>query len=217
MTTRQAEIAMAVLMALASIALMVKSYGGLEIGWIPQRGPGAGAWPFWLSTGMLLTCLWTIVRWFRGITPESRSSKPFIGSTELRIVGITVISLIALLVVTEIAGIYLGIFLFLVFYLRILGAHNWMLTANLALGAPLYLFVFFEGKLNIPLPKGVSGGIAEQVFVDLGFYDLIYGRSSDPWTVAHFLALVIFAFNAATVAGMLFLWVRTFFNRQTSE
>ena len=72
MTVRTAEILAAVLLALCSIGLMVKS-AELNIGWIEGRGPGSGAWPFWLSTGMLLCCIWTMVRWFKKVTPESVS------------------------------------------------------------------------------------------------------------------------------------------------
>lgn len=73
MTVRTAELVMAIVLALLSIGLMIKS-AELNITWILHRGPGAGAWPFWLSTGMLLSCLVTIFRWFRRVTPESRNT-----------------------------------------------------------------------------------------------------------------------------------------------
>ena len=56
MTTRSAELLMAIVMGLFSIGLMWKSTE-LEIGWIPDRGPGGGAWPFWLSAAMLVCCV----------------------------------------------------------------------------------------------------------------------------------------------------------------
>lgn len=80
MTVRTAEIVMALLMAALSIAFMWKS-SELNIGWVADRGPGAGAWPFWLATGMLICCILTIFRWFKGITPESRSTDAFIPSS----------------------------------------------------------------------------------------------------------------------------------------
>jgi len=168
MTVRTAEIVMAVLMALMSLAIMIKSMDGLQIGWVPQKGPGSGAWPFWLATGMLLTCLWTIVRWFRGTTPESRSREPFIGSTEARIVGVTVAALFLLMLGSQFIGMYIAILLFLFFYLKVLGAHSWLLSVSLSLLTPTALFFFFEGALRIPLPKGMS----EPLFYPL--YDLIY-------------------------------------------
>ena len=62
---RKAELVMAIAMAIASAGLMWKS-AELPIGWIPREGPGGGAFPFWLSAGMLICCIWIIVRWFRG-------------------------------------------------------------------------------------------------------------------------------------------------------
>ena len=93
MTTRTAELLMAILMGLLSIGLMVKS-AELEIGWIPDRGPGGGAWPFWLSALMLLCCIITIYRWWRKSTPESRSMKEFMDKNTRRINYITVGSLV---------------------------------------------------------------------------------------------------------------------------
>ncbi len=53
MTVRTAELLMAIATILVSLALMWKS-SELAIGWIPEKGPGSGFWPFWLSTGLLL-------------------------------------------------------------------------------------------------------------------------------------------------------------------
>jgi putative tricarboxylic transport membrane protein len=66
MTVRTAELLMAIALSLLSLAFMVKS-AELNIGWVPGRGPGAGAWPFWLSVGMLAASLATVFRWFRGV------------------------------------------------------------------------------------------------------------------------------------------------------
>ena len=86
MTVRTAELLMAILLALCSIGLMIKS-AELRIGWVPERGPGSGAWPFWLSAGMLLTCIATIVRWFKGVTPESRNLEPYMTRETAVVVG----------------------------------------------------------------------------------------------------------------------------------
>lgn len=167
MTTRTAELLMAVLMGLFSMFLMWKS-AELEIGWIPDRGPGGGAWPFWLSAVMLLCCVIIIFRWWRKATPESRSSVQFMDRNTRRINYITVGSLVALLGLTHIIGIYFAIFLFLVFYLRFVGRHSWMLTGILSVASPVFLFFFFEAMLKILLPKGYS----EPLFYPL--YQIIF-------------------------------------------
>ncbi len=100
MTVRTAELLMAILLGLASIGLMIKS-AELNITWIPNRGPGAGAWPFWLSAGMLLCCLATLIRWFLGNTPESRNTKLFMTRETIRIVGVSAGALLFLLSATH--------------------------------------------------------------------------------------------------------------------
>src|SRR5690606_32262108 len=68
MTVRTAELLVAIVLAIMSAGIMWKSTE-LNIGWVRGSGPGGGAWPFWLAAGMLGTCVWTIVRWIRRVTP----------------------------------------------------------------------------------------------------------------------------------------------------
>lgn len=167
MTVRTAELLMAVALALLSLGFMIKSLE-LPIGWVPGRGPGSGAWPFWLSVGMLLAALATVARWFLRATPESRSTEPFMSPTAIRIVGTTVAALIALLIGIHFIGIYFSLFLFLVFFIRIMGRQSWPITLAIALLTPVFVFCLFEWALTIPLPKAIS----EPLFYPI--YDLIY-------------------------------------------
>lgn len=167
MTVRTAELAMAILLALASIGLMVKS-AELNIGWVVNRGPGAGAWPFWLSAGMLLCCITTMIRWFMKITPESRNLEPFMTSETIRIVGTSAGAILFLLAATHFIGMYLALMFFLVFYLKYIGRHKWGLTIVLTIGIPIFIFCLFEWALKIPLPKSVT----EPWFYPI--YDLMY-------------------------------------------
>ena len=167
MSVRTAEILMAALMALASIGFMVKS-AELNIGWVPERGPGAGAWPFWLAAIMLLSCLATIWRWFKRATPESRSTDVYVSRGALYLVGTTVAALTGLLIGTHYVGIYISLVFFMFFFLKIMGRHGWGLTILLSLGTPVVIFCFFEWALAIPLPKAIS----EPLFYPI--YDLMY-------------------------------------------
>jgi hypothetical protein len=168
MKVRTAELLVALALALVSIAIMIKATDGLSIRWVPEKGPGSGVWPFWLSAAMLVSCLMIVYQWFRGASPESRSDEIFMTRETVRIVGITVAALFLLLLATHIIGLYFAMMAFLVFYLRVMGRHTWRLTMVLALATPTFLFFFFEGALVIPLPKGYS----EPLFYPL--YDLIY-------------------------------------------
>lgn len=167
MTVRTAELLMAILMALFSVYLMAKS-AELPIGWEPGVGPGGGAWPFWLAVVMLLCCGITIVRWFMRITPESRATEQFMDATTRSINFTTIGSLFTFLLLTGFIGIYFSMLLFLIFYLRFVGGHGWLLTLGIAIGLPVFMFFFFEGLLKIILPKGLS----EPLFYPL--YRFIY-------------------------------------------
>lgn len=152
---RRAELAMAVVLAIFSGYLMWKS-AELPIGWIPDEGPGGGAFPFWLSAGMLLSSLWIAVRWFRRATPQSRSTEPYFDSQSAILIALVVGALVLMIGLIHWVGVYGSIPLFFVFYMKIIGRHSWMQTSAFAIGAPVVTFFFFEILLHITLPKGLT-------------------------------------------------------------
>jgi hypothetical protein len=164
---RRAELVMAVVLAVFSGYLMWKS-AELPIGWLPKRGPGPGAFPFWLSVGMLLCCLWIIVRWWRGKAPLALSTEPYMDAHARTLFLQGAGSLGAMIGLIHFVGVYGAMPLFLIFYVRVLGGHTWLKTITIALITPVVTFVFFEIALKITLPKGYS----EPLFYPI--YDLFY-------------------------------------------
>lgn len=167
MTVRTADLLMAIFLCIMSLSFMWSAWE-LNIGWLEERGPGSGVWPFWLSLGMLITSIMTIIRWFRGATPESRSNDIYISRDTAVIVGTTVAALAVLLLGASYIGMYFALLLFLIFFFKFMGRHSWRLSLTLAVSAPIVVFLFFEWALKIPLPKGVS----EPLFYPI--YDLMY-------------------------------------------
>ena len=188
MTVRQAELLVAVATILLSLGLMWSSTDGLAIGWVPEKGPGSGFWPFWLSCGMLLASVATLVRWFAKATPESRSSELYMSRDAVKIVGTSAGALFALLVGIHLIGIYLALLAFLLFYIKALGRHSWSTTILLAGGAPVFIFALFEWGLKIPLPKAGT----EEWFYPV--YDLMYGTG-------HFWAYILGTFTVIFLAA----------------
>lgn len=164
---RKAELLMAVIMALFSIYLMWKSME-LPIGWIPDEGPGGGAFSFWLSGGMLLCCLAMIIRWWRRTSPPSQSDEPFMDRETFALFLTVSLSLAIMIGLIHFIGVYLSLPLFLIFYMRYLGRHKWRLIVPMAIFTPVFTFVFFEMALKKTLPKGVT----EPLFYPI--YDLMY-------------------------------------------
>ncbi len=152
---RIAELVMAIALAIVSIALMVKS-AELPIGWIPEEGPGGGAFPFWISAGMLACCLWTIVRWVKKTLPTSTDSSPYMDRETLKVFLIGSVSLTVMVASIYVIGTYGAIPLLLIFYMRIVGKNSWLLTSTLAVTFPVATFFFFEIALRITLPKGLT-------------------------------------------------------------
>jgi putative tricarboxylic transport membrane protein len=171
MTVRSAELLMAIALAILSVAFMLKSTEGLSIWWVPDQGPGSGVWPFWLSLMMLVSCLVIALRWFMGLSPQSRSHEPFMDADAVRIIGTTIAALFLLILCTYFIGIYFSLALFLLFYLKVMGRDSWTLTVIMMLSTPVLIFFFFEYALTIPLPKGEW--IPDEVYDPL--YRIMYG------------------------------------------
>lgn len=155
MTVRVAELAMAILMGVFSLYLMYKS-AELPVGWIEDEGPGGGAWPFWLSVMMLLSCVGIIVNWVRRKGAIAVSEAPYIERGVLVDVGLVALSLIVTVGLFNFIGVYGALPLFLLFYMRLLGNHSWKLSIFFAIVVPIITFFFFEILLKITLPKGFT-------------------------------------------------------------
>lgn len=153
---------MALLMSVFSIYLMFKS-AELPIGWIEDEGPGGGAWPFWLAAVMLLSCIGIIANWVRRKGPVANSRQVFVSLPVLIDVGAVAVALIITVALFSFIGVYGALPLFLVFYLKVMGRHGWLLSVGLALIIPVVTFFFFEITLKITLPKGVT----EELFYPL--------------------------------------------------
>lgn len=164
---RVAELVMALVMAIFSLAIMVKA-AELPIGWIPRSGPGGGAFPFWLGAGMLVCCVAIVVRWFRGTAPLSRSTEPYMDRRTLQLFLIGAVPLAVMIGLIHIVGVYVSVPLYLLFYLRLIGHHSWRLAGTITAVTPVGAFLFFEIGLKIELPKGLT----EPLFYPV--YDLFY-------------------------------------------
>jgi hypothetical protein len=152
---RRAELVMALVLAVFSVYPMWKS-AELPIGWLPGEGPGGGAFPFWMSLGMLLCCVSIILRWITRASPPSRSSEPYMTARTFKWFALVAGSLTAMIALIHVIGVYGAVPLFLIFYLRFLGRHSWRTTCALALGTPVAAFFFFEIALKKTLPKGFT-------------------------------------------------------------
>lgn len=166
---RRGEIITAGILALFSIYLMVES-ADLNVGYIKGEGPGGGAWPFWLSAGMLICTGFIAYNWYKRTSPPSQATEPVLddyGKKMLLKVGGGIFMFVALI---DVISMYGAMMVFLFYYVRILGRHSWRLSLILAIAMPVSFFFFFEGLMRITMPKGMD--FTEPFFNVM--YEIIY-------------------------------------------
>jgi hypothetical protein len=161
---RRAEIVTAVFLGLLSIYLMWKSgeppawnpdVGRFANIWIvPGEGVGSGFWPFWLSAVMLACSVWIAINWVRGTSPASQSDEPYLDSFAKRSLLLVGAGLLGFLILIELIGFYGAMFLFMLYYLGVLGRHRLGKTLAISTAVPVFSFFFFDVAMRIVLPKG---------------------------------------------------------------
>jgi putative tricarboxylic transport membrane protein len=166
---RLGEIVTAGVLAVLSIYMMWKSTE-LNVGYVPGRGPGGGAWPFWLSAIMLVCTAAIAINWARRSSPPSRSTEPVLDADGRKMLVQVGGGLIAFVALTSIISMYGAMAVFLFYYTWFLGRHLLRLSLLLSIGTPILFFFFFEALMRITLPKGMS--FTEPFFNVL--YELIY-------------------------------------------
>ncbi|MEM1075010.1 MAG: tripartite tricarboxylate transporter TctB family protein [Pseudomonadota bacterium] len=166
---RIGEIVTVGILALFSIYLMWKSTE-LPIGYVGDQGPGGGAWPFWLSGIMLLSCGMSAVNWWRQKSPASQSDEPMLDGYGWRMLALVGGGIVVFVALVNVISMYGAIAVFLLYYTRYLGRHGWGVSLALSLITPVAFFFFFEGAMRITMPTGMP--FTDPVFNIL--YDIIY-------------------------------------------
>ena len=152
---RTAELVTAAcLMAFAAFMMVYAT--ALPIGWVDGSGPGGGAFPFWLSAGILATGALIFLREMRPAAAARQRERVFIDPRAYAQLTVVAAALIVTIALIGWLGSYVAIPLFLLFYLKVVGRHGWVLTLIITAMTPVVLFFFFEVTLKILLPKGIT-------------------------------------------------------------
>jgi len=141
-----------VLMLLGGVVL----YDALRLGagW-GSDGPQSGFLPFWLALLLLVVSLAIFVQAFvRGLTPA------FVTREKLRPVLQVVLPMAAFVVLIDPPGVpwglglYVSAAVYIAFYMRWVGRHDWRAVAAVAVLVPVVTFIVFERWFLVPMPKG---------------------------------------------------------------
>jgi putative tricarboxylic transport membrane protein len=142
----------AMLMLLSAIVI----YDALRLGagW-GSEGPQSGFFPF--SLAILLAAI-SIVLFVQAL--RIRSQEPFVTRERFIPVLKVLAPLAGFVVITDPPGpwsglgLYVAAGLYLGFYMRWVGRHDWRTVVALATSVPVVTFLIFETWFLVPMPKG---------------------------------------------------------------
>jgi hypothetical protein len=150
---RQADIVFA-LVLLGLAVLVAQESLQLNIGW-GLNGPEGGFFPFWLSVGLGICCVVILAQALWRTTPAL--NRPLVKPGGWGLLLTVALPALALVVLTEMIGLYLAAALYIGFNMRWIGRHHWLLVLALSLGIPLGSYFLFDKWFLIPMPKGWWG------------------------------------------------------------
>lgn len=142
----------AMLMLLGSI--VIYDAVRLGVGW-GNEGPRSGFFPFWLATLMVVISAAIFLQALIG-----RSEKPFVTRERFLPVLKVLAPIAGFVLLTDPPGpwpglgLYVSSGLYLGFYMRWVGRHDWLLVVALSVAVPLIAFFIFEKWFLVPMPKG---------------------------------------------------------------
>lgn len=145
---RGPEIGVAVCLAVASLFVLQDSIR-VGIGWADD-GPRSGYFPFYIGLLLLGASLAILV----GAWINRRNNAVFAERSELARVLAVLAPMAVYVGAIAFIGIYAASALLIGYFMLRHGRFGWPLTAAVAVGVPLLLFMVFERWFLVPLPKG---------------------------------------------------------------
>ena len=142
----------ALLMLLSTIVI----YDALRLGYgWGAEGPQSGFFPFWLAALLAAVSIVLLVQALR-----RRSQEAFVTRDRFLPVLQVLGPLAGFVVLTDPPGpwsglgLYVAAGLYLGFYMRWVGRHDWRTVVGLAAAVPIITFIIFETWFLVPMPKG---------------------------------------------------------------
>jgi hypothetical protein len=145
---RIVEVGVAGFCALIGLITIVGSLK-VGIGW-GAEGPKSGFFPFYLGLIIVIASAVNAVEAWITVAPDNL----FANWGQLRNVMSVVIPTTIYVFVVPHSGIYLASAVLIAVFMMWLGRYRWKITAAVAIGVPVAVYVLFEKWFLVPLPKG---------------------------------------------------------------
>jgi putative tricarboxylic transport membrane protein len=142
-------------------------YDAVRLGfrWEPGFGPGAGYLPFYLSLGVLICTGIFIVKQIRQLSSiGTTGDKRLIQEGGLKPILWVLIPSTVMVILTSVIGLHFAAFVFLLFYMRVVGKIGWLECALVSVLFPVGMYIVFDRLFLIPLPDGMLGNYIKLPF-----------------------------------------------------
>jgi len=136
-------------------------YDSISIGWRwePVTGPGAGFMPFYLALGCIICSALTVYRSMK----KPDTGAVLIPEGALGPILWVLIPSTVMLMIIPIFGLHVSAFIYIAFYMRVVGKIEWVKCALVGICFPVSLFIIFDKLFLIPLPGGMFEIMANTV------------------------------------------------------
>ena len=161
---RKANLGVAIFLFLIGAIVM---YDAVRLGWRwdPGSGPGAGYLPFYLALGVLICTGIFIVKQILQLSRVGIvGDKRLIQEGGLKPILWVLIPSTVMVVLTSFIGLHFAAFVFLLFYMRMVGKIGWLECALVSVLFPIGMYVVFDRLFLIPLPDGMLGNYIKLPF-----------------------------------------------------
>jgi hypothetical protein len=161
---RKANLGVAIFLFVLGAIVM---YDAVRLGcrWDPGFGPGAGYLPFYLSLGVLICTAIFIVKQVIQLSKIGIvGDKRLIQEGGLKPILWVLLPSTVMVILISIIGLHFAAFVFLLFYMRVVGKIGWLECALVSILMPIGLYVVFDRLFLIPLPDGMLGNYIKLPF-----------------------------------------------------
>lgn len=136
-------------------AALLAIYGAQElgVGW-SSHGPDAGYFPFYVGIILLLASLGNVVSTLVSHRRADVEPEEFLNAEQLKRLATFFLPMLAFVVVTVFAGLYVGAILYLSYVAWRQGKYNPFASLALGVGFAVALYIIFEILFKVPLHKG---------------------------------------------------------------
>lgn len=146
------ELAISGFWLILSLYLAIESY---RLGLSTGNRPGPGFFPFGAAAAIGVITGFHLVKNFRqGSSTEDSEAG---GTGEVPLVLAVLAGMVAYVLLLDVLGFLLCTFLLLAFYLKVIAARSWRMSATFAAMVALMSHLCFDVLLNAQLPRGLLG------------------------------------------------------------